>query len=61
LEHDRIEILARVDEIVAGALAVAGISAHELARRVQKLDHAALTYSWTSPPRRSSRSMWGTL
>src|ERR1035437_1078834 len=31
VEHDPIEILARVDEIVAGALAVAGISAHELA------------------------------
>ena len=29
-------------------------------RRVRKLDHAALMYSWTSPPRRSRRSMSGT-
>ena len=29
-------------------------------RRVRRLDHAALIYSWTSPPRRSRRSMSGT-
>src|ERR1035437_6274163 len=62
--HDQLERwgwdVAIADAVKVKGLAPLAAKTDRIDRRVLELDHAALMYSWTSPPRRSSRSMSGT-